>query len=77
MVAIFGVIYTGSGYNYDNNVKEQRLLTKDIEDLRNEYLSISAKLTQMKRCSVIEDSVSVQDPDLRASRTASFLIGKH
>ena len=44
--------------------------------MRSEYLSISTELTQMKRVSVVEDSVAKYDPELKASHTASFMISK-
>ena len=69
-------VYIGSRYNGQESIKQQRLLTIKIDDLRSEYLSISTELTQMKRVSVVEDSVAKYDPELKASHTASFMISK-
>ena len=76
VVAILGLVYIGSRYNGQESIKQQRLLTIKIDDLRSEYLSRSTELTQMKRVSVVEDSVAKYDPELKASHTASFMISK-
>ncbi len=76
IVVILGLVYIGSRYKSQMSIKQQRLLTIEIDDLRSEYLSISTELTQMKRVSVVEDSVAKYDPELKASHTASFMISK-
>ncbi|MBO6005357.1 MAG: hypothetical protein J6P49_00650 [Paludibacteraceae bacterium] len=76
ILAILGFVYIYSRYKSQISIREQRVLTIEIEDLRSEYLSISTELTQMKRASVMEDSVAKYDPELKASHTASFMISK-
>lgn len=68
------ILYIGNRYTCEKDMREQRELIKEITDKRFELLSISADLTEKSRGSVIEDSVSVQIPDLEVSRIPPVVI---
>ncbi len=71
---MLGFVYIGSGYIYQFNDLKERMLTKEIEDLKYQYLAVKSELTEMKRGSVVEDSVKTEKSDLSIPKTASYII---
>lgn len=74
LIAGLFILYIGNRYTCDRDMRRQRELVKEIEDLRFELLSISAKLTEKSRGSVVEDSVIAQIPELQISRVPLIII---
>ena len=73
-LVIVSIIYIFFGFIYLQNERRQRELTKEIEDLNYEYIAVKTKLTQMKRGSVVEDSVKSDMMELERPKTASYII---
>jgi hypothetical protein len=74
MLAAFCIVYIGNRYTCDRAMRQQRELTKEIENLRFELLSVSAELTEKSRGSVVEDSIRVHLPEMEISRVPIIII---
>jgi hypothetical protein len=71
LLFFFSIIHR---YSCELYLRENRELTKEIQNLNYEYLYISSDLKKRKRGSMIEDEVKEQNPKLTIPRTPSYLI---